>query len=235
MSSLTFSQGKLNGPSRQSIIEALQIKMQQAALTAILSLISQFLAAELTAKLGRAKAEPRTISNQPRLIDWVCAGCGCNDANYFIRDGHYQRALANGWGYLKGLPVPMIECVKCQHDVVAHWAILEKYQHFWLDFDQQVLFGSGLCQSLRQLSQEWSATLGSQGGLKTINERINQVEAQIQKAQNGPLSAVPAVVQLDGIWLSLQTESEVIKLDRKGRKRHQRKGKRAVILVALGL
>ncbi len=45
-------------------------------------------------------------------------------------------------------------------------------------------------------------------------------------------------MQLDGIWLSLQTQSnspESVKLDKRGRKRHKRTGKRMVILVALGL
>src|SRR6266702_1469463 len=44
----------------------------------------------------------------------------------------------------------MLECQCCGHDVVCHYTILEKYRRFWLDLDQQVLFGTGLCQSLRQ-------------------------------------------------------------------------------------
>jgi hypothetical protein len=70
----------------------------------------------------------------------------------------------------------MLECQRCGHDVICTYTILEKYQRFWLDLDQRVLFGSGLCQSLRHLSQEWSALLGSSVGLRTINERINQIE-----------------------------------------------------------
>jgi putative transposase len=157
------------------------------------------------------------------------------DANQFTRDGHYQRSLETGWGHLEALRVPMVECQHCQHDVVAHFAILDKYQRFWLDAPQRAIFGSGLCQSLRQLSQQWTATLGSTVGLRTINERINQLEALLQAAHREPISDVLAVVQFDGIWLSLQTQQEGFKEDSRKRKRPQKQGKCMVVLVALGL
>src|SRR5258708_7130168 len=63
---------------------------------------------------------------------------------------------------------PRLQCQCCGHDVVCTSTILEKYQRFWLDLDQRVQLCSGLCQRLRHLSQEWSATLNSQVGLRTI-------------------------------------------------------------------
>ncbi len=131
--------------------------------------------------------------------------------------------------------MPMLECQCCGHDVICHYTILEKYGRFWLDLAQQVLFGSGLCQSLRQLSQQWSAVLGSSVGLRTINERINQLAPLLQQARSESITDVPAVVQFDGIWLRVQTQTETVKLDKRGRKRKKRKGKKVVLLVALGL
>jgi hypothetical protein len=90
------------------------------------------------------------MSNQPRPIDWQCAHCGCTDANQFIRDGHYRRSLETGWGHLDTLRVPMLECQRCEHDVVAQFANLDTYQRFWLDAPQRAIFGSGLSRSLRQ-------------------------------------------------------------------------------------
>jgi len=118
--------------------------------------------------------------------------------------------------------------------VVCTYTILEKYQRFWLDLDQRVLFGSGLCQSLRHLSQEWSATLNSQVGLRTINERINQIEPLLRQARTEAITDAPAVVQFDGIWLRVQSQVDTIKVDKRGRKRHQRSGKKVVLLIALG-
>ena len=54
--------------------------------------------------------------------------------------------LETGWGSVQELQVPMLECQRCGHDVIWNSAILEKYERFWLDLDQQVLFGSGFCQ-----------------------------------------------------------------------------------------
>lgn len=91
---------------------------------------------------------------------------------------------------------------------------------------------------MRQLSQEWSSLIGGSVGLCTINERINNIESLIEVERKKPLEAVPSVIQFDGIWLSLQTqtnEAETIKPNKRGRKRHQRTGKRKVVLVALGL
>jgi hypothetical protein len=129
----------------------------------------------------------------------------------------------------------MVECQCCGHDVVCTYTILEKYRRFWLDLAQQMLIGLGLCQSLRQLSQQWSARLRSSVGLRTINERINQLEPLLQQARSEPITDVPAVVQFDGIWLRVQTQTDTVKLDKRGRTRKKRKGKKVVVLVALGL
>jgi hypothetical protein len=197
--SIRFSQGKLQGEERRTIVQEVQRQAKTSVLQAIRPVLRGFLEEEVTAKLGREKGEVRRVSGQAREIDWQCGHCGCRDANHFTRDGHYRRSLATGWGLVEGLPVPMVECQCCGHDVVCRYAILEKYQRFWVDVDQRVLFGSGLCQSLRHLSQEWSATLESSVGLRTINERINQIEPPLGQARSETITDVPAVVQFDGM------------------------------------
>lgn len=233
--SIVFSQGKLKREERQAVLQAIQSRMHQVILEGVTLVLQEFLEHEVTTKLGRAPRSPRQVSSQPRPIDWQCAGCGCSDANQFTRDGHYRRTLQTGWGHLEHLRVPMLECQRCQHDVVAHFAILEKHRRFWLDAPQRAIFGSGVCQSLRHLSQQWAVTLQSTVGLRTINERINQLEGRLAHVHSEPITDVPAVVQFDGIWLSLQTQQEGIKEDRRQRKRRQKRGKRMVVLVALGL
>jgi hypothetical protein len=68
-----------------------------------------------------------------------------------------------------------------------------------------------------------------------MNERINQIEPLVQQAHAAPITEAPDVLQLDGIWLTLQTQSPTIQPDKRQRARHQRKGERVVVLVALGL
>ena len=232
--SIHFSPGKLEGKERKEVIEEVQERMQAAALAAIKPVLEGFLEAEVSAKLGREKGEPRRVSTQARNIDWACRHCGCRDATQFTRDGHYLRALGTGWGQIKALRVPMLECQCCGHDVICHFTILEKFQRFWLDLDQDVLFGSGLCQSLRHLSQRWSALVGGSVGLRTINERINQIEPLLKQAHRDSISNVPAVVHFDGIWLRVQVPTGSHKRDKRQRKPAGHKGKKVVLLVALG-
>jgi putative transposase len=232
--SIPFSQGKLQGEERKNVWQAVQAQAKAAARAAVQPVLEEFLEAEVTAKLGREKGEMRRISSQPQTIDWQCANCGCTDANQFIRDGHYRRSLGTGWGPLSDLRVPMVECQQCQHDVVSHFAILEKYQRFWMDLDQEVLFRSGLGSSLRQLQDHWSATVQGSMGLRTLNERINQVERLASEMHTVPLATVPPVIQLDGIWVTIQSQQEKIKPDTRQRQRHQRSGTKMVVLVALG-
>ena len=113
--------------------------MQEGALQAIKQVLSACLEAEVTAKLGREKGEPRRASSHEREIDWKCGHCGCQDANHFTRDGHYKRNLETGYGHLQSLPIPMVECQRCHHDVICTFALLEKYERFWIDFQQDAL------------------------------------------------------------------------------------------------
>jgi Transposase, Mutator family len=148
--------------------------------------------------------------------------------------GHYRRGLETGWGHFSDLRVPMLECQQCQHDVITQFAILEKYKRFWMDLDQDVLFGSGFGESLRQMRERWSATVEGSVGLRTLNERINQIEPLAKCAHTGPFTDIPPVIQLDGIWVTITSQQEKIKPDKRHRQRKQRTGQKMVILVALG-
>ncbi len=230
-----FGQGKLEEPERQAILEEVYQRAKGAATAAVKAVVEALLEAEVTAKLGREKGAVRHISGQPREVDWVCGQCGCADAQHFTRDGHYRRSLQTGWGSIQELRVPMLECQQCGHDVLCHFTILEKYERFWLDLDQDVVLGSGLGESLRHLRERWGEVVGSSIGLRTLNERINQLAPLLAQAHQGRITQVPAVIQFDGIWLRLQVPTGTLKTDRRGRGRQQHKGKRMVLLVALGL
>jgi len=232
--SIAVSIAHLQGKKRKEIIEVVQEQAKRAALEAIQPILGEFLEAEVEVKLGRKKGVNRQISSQKREIDWKCRYCGCEDANQFTRDGHYKRNLETGWGHMQDMRVPMLECQNCYHDVICTFSLLEKYKRFWLDLDQDVLFSSGVGQSLRVISERWSEQIEGNVGLRTINERINQIEPLIQKMQETSFPTSPTVVQLDGIWVTMQSQGGKIKQDARKRKRKQRTGKKIVILVALG-
>ncbi len=145
--SRAFSQGKLKAEERQAILQAIESQVQQVITHGVALILQEFLGQAVTTKVGRAKRSPRRLSREIRSIDWHCACCGCTDANQFIGDGHYRRTLETGWGHLDTLRVPMGECQRCQHDVVAQFAILDTDKRFWLEAPHRAICGSGLCQS----------------------------------------------------------------------------------------
>src|SRR5207302_3938514 len=133
--SIQFSQGKLQDQEQKTILQQVQSHMQRAAQEAVRGVVTEMVEAEVTAKLGREKGQPRQTQSQERTIDWECGHCGCRDANRFIRDGHYRRELQTGWGIIGNLQVPMLECQHCKHDVICEYVILEKYKKFWMDLE----------------------------------------------------------------------------------------------------
>lgn len=232
--SITVSIAKIIGKERKEIIQTVQKQIKEAALQATQRVFMAFLEAEVTAKLGREKGSPRHGSDQPRTMNWKCGHCGCQDANQFTRDGHYQRTLETELGHIDRLRVPMLECQRCHHDVICQFSILEKFQRFWVDLQQDALFSSGLGQSLRAIRNRWSGELESPVGLRTINELINQVEPLVHRMREQHFPEAPTVVQCDGIWVTIQGQEGEIKPDKRQRKRHARSGKKVVILVAMG-
>jgi hypothetical protein len=85
-----------------------------------------------------------------------------------------------------------------------------------------------------RVAEHWSATLDHNVGLRAINERINQMERLAQAFHTQEILDVPDVIQFDGIWMTIQEEKGPVKPDKRNRKRRERKGKRVVVLVALG-
>src|SRR5260370_39985825 len=91
--SIQFSQGKLQSQERKTILQEVQHQMQREALEAIRGVATGGLAAEVTAKLGREKGQPREAKSQARAIDWQCGTCECTYATQFRRDATHPPGL----------------------------------------------------------------------------------------------------------------------------------------------
>jgi len=131
--SIHISVESLQGKQRKDIVKDIQQRAKKEALLGVKEVLEAGLEAEVEDVLGRKKGGTRRISSQPRQIAWICGHCGCQDANQFLRDGHYKRNLETVWGHIEGLRVPMLECQQCFHDVVCSFRLLEKFQRLWID------------------------------------------------------------------------------------------------------
>ena len=57
--SIQFSQGKLQDEEQKTILQQVQCHMQKVAQEAVRGVVTEVVEAEVTAKLGREKSQPR--------------------------------------------------------------------------------------------------------------------------------------------------------------------------------
>lgn len=101
--SIHISVESIQGKQRKDIIQEIQQRAKKEALLVIKEVFEAGLEAEVEDLLGRKKGATRWISSHPRQRAWKCGHCGCQDANQFLRDGHYKRNAGDGMGAYRGI------------------------------------------------------------------------------------------------------------------------------------
>jgi len=89
--------------------------------------------------------------------------------------------------------------------------------------------------SLRWIKECLDARLGSSVGLRTLNHRVRQMAQLVPGWREELVDAVPPVVRVDGIWLTLMERTGEVESDRLGRQRAVKAGRKVPILVAQGV
>lgn len=239
--------------SRQAVFALALREIRRLISEQVKMVIEAALEAEVTAKLGRGPYQ-RRAGVEGGTIDWQCPNCGSNRREDMSRDGHYERDLGTGWGQVKSLLVPRLECQACKDGhgqgkqtggvrketkgrgkVRTRFAVLKHFQRYWTDVDRLSLFKAGFNQSLRQMTEELGEAMQSSVGLQTLNRRVNAACELAERWRNEPIEDVPDIVQVDGLPFSIMKETGEVRLDKKKRRRAKKKGSRRMLLVALGI
>ncbi len=110
-------------------------------------------------------------------------------------------------------------------------SILEPGQRLWDDVAEQIGRWANLGVSLRQMQEAIGAQLGTQVGLRKLNEVVQHVRSPLEI----PLSSVPPVIILDALWMTLLEPTGATQTDRAGRHRATKAKEKVCLLVALGL
>lgn len=224
----------VKGEQRQGVFMRLKSQLRELACRALSEMISDELGAEVTLQLGREPRGPRSASGDAQVA-WECHRCGNRLAREFGRDGHYGRRLQTTNGELVDVRVPMLECQLCGASADVEFAALPKHKHFWLDVNEDVLFGYGENEALRHIAQRVGKQLGWPVSASTVQQRVLAVDRALQAWRERTWSAPPDVLMIDGIWFSVREPTGERFTDRAGRDRpRQRKVKRVAIIV-LGL
>ncbi len=108
---------------------------------------------------------------------------------------------------------------------------MRPYQQIWEDVYEQINRWADIGLSLRQMQEELGIQSGTQIGLRSLNDVVNDVA----KPPFIELQSIPPVVMLDAIWLTLLEDSPETQSDCLKRQRRIKVRKKCCVLVALGL
>ena len=89
--------------------------------------------------------------------------------------------------------------------------------------------------SSRDLQEALYFLLGHVLSRSAGNQVTLKVQQQLDIHRQAPISATPAVLIVDGVWVDIQYSRDDFKLDRAGRKRQCRQAEERVILAALAV
>lgn len=182
---------------------------------------------DVSSWLYRDYHERRTNLN--RSSQAYCQRCGSQNAACFMRNGHRRRQLLTSYGVIQ-FWLPRVVC-ECGGSVKIPFSILQPYQQIWEDVCQQVKRWANCGLSLRQMQSEIAESIGTQVGLRSLNEQVQALETPVAIE----LSSVPPVVMLDAIYVTLLEETGDSQVDALGRERQVKVAKKVCVLVALGL
>ncbi|MCC7107310.1 MAG: transposase [Chloroflexi bacterium] len=190
------------------------------------------LQAEITALVGRERYARRSTAARATTAA-RCSRCGANWSRRFWRAGSYPRTLLTVGAAVEPR-VPRLAC-RCGGTVPLEFALLGRYERGWGDLQERARELAGLCLSL----EDSRVVLGWQSGqvvaASTLNGWVQQAAGLAEAPRAGPLEQVPAVVLLDGIWVTLLEPTGAWVTDHQGRRRERRKRVKRVLLVAYGV
>ena len=197
------------------LLESLRQSVQSTALSAIQDTIEQALDEELTAHLGLARYERVPGGRTPEQQ----------------RSGFFPRMLDTSFGHIEDLHVPKLR----RGNGDREWMILERYHRIWRPLLDQSLHDYMLGLSIRDLQESLFGTLGTVLSPNAVNRITRHVQEKVEQARLAPLSDVPPVILVDGVWVSVLYAQKETFIDQAGHKRHRQIRKEQVILTAMGI
>jgi putative transposase len=219
--------------NRESFMEQLNRELVRVVRKVVSQSIEAVLEEEVTQVLGRQLYVRRKHSGAPESARARCNGCKSRAVQEFRRNGHRKRGLDTRWGHLE-LQVPQVEC-QCGHAVRVQYQTMERRQRIWDDLTVEIRAEYGRGMSLRCIKDELDGLLGGSIGLRTLNQRVLEIEKYVGGWQKQALEAIPPVIRVDGLWVTIMVGQAEKRRDGLGRLRTVKQAKRIPVLMAQGV
>jgi transposase-like protein len=215
---------------------AAQRRVQETLLTEIgrvvQAVVERALAAEVTTLLGRGPYERRRQASPERTVG-QCSRCQQGWTTRLWRAGSYARTLLTVPASVQ-VRVPRVGCI-CGGTVRVEFALLAPYERSWGDVQAWARELSGLCLSLGDTREVLARVSGRSVARSTLNGWVHQAAELAETVRGGPLTRVPPVVMLDGVWVTLLEPTGETATDVHGRRRPTKRRRKVVLLVAYGV
>lgn len=199
---------------------------------AVREVIEQALQDEVTGLLGRRKGERRDLTDTTEVAA-SCNRCGTNSRRCFFRAGSYERGLLT-FEVWSPLAVPRVSCA-CGGMVDVEFVHLVPYGRRWFDVEERARELAGLCVSVRDGVEVLAWRNGQPVSIATMTRLVQETTALVTAFRAERIARVPAVVMLDGLWVTVLEPTGERYVDRQGRKRERVRRRKVPVLVAYGV
>jgi hypothetical protein len=223
---------KVSAARRRAAQRQVRTELRAAVAEAVKATVERALQREVAELVGRETYERRATATWA-MTAARCSACGANWSRRFWRAGSYRRTLLTVAAAVE-LRVPRVGCI-CGGTVPLEFAAVGRYERGWGDLQERARELAGLCRSLVDTREVLAADSGQPVACSTLNGWVQQAAGLAEALRRGPLGRVPAVVLLDGLWVTLLEGTGAWFVDAHGRQRERVKRTKAVVLVAYGV
>lgn len=217
---------------RRAAQAELEATLQAGIADVVQRIVEQALADEVTAVVGRARYERRQVATPVRTAA-VCSGCQVGWATRLWRAGSYERTLLTIPAAVR-VRVPRVSCI-CGSAVRVEFTTIAPYERSWGDVQAWARELSGLCLSLADIREVVAREHGRTLARSTLNGWVHQVADLAEALRRAPVTRVPPVVMLDGVWITQLEPTGAERQDALGRRRATKRRRKIVLLVAYGV
>lgn len=228
MNSVTSERRCVNGA--ELMAEAIA-SGEEALRQMVMRRLNELLVMAVTHLLGRENYERRSRLGPRQVMSGRCTKCRSQCVSRFSRNGYRWRSLLTPVGWVM-FSLPRVRC-ECGGSVSLDLkGLMRPYQRISDGVDEEIRHWYSLGLSLRQLEREIARSCLGPLGRRTLLTRLHRVGELPERSRPTP---VPAVVQVDAIWVTQVLATGGVYADKKGRKRVKKGRFRRPLLVAMGV
>ena len=149
----------------------------------------------------------------------------------FYRSGTFTRRVLTRFGAIADLHIPKLRQGNAERD----WQILRRYQQAMPRVLDTLCYFYTLGLSLRDLQEALFLMLGSVLSRSAVNRVTLAAQTPMDAWRHQPITDTPAILIVDGVWVSIHYPTGETWTDRSGHTRQRVRAQHRVILAVMGV